>query len=122
METYMRESGPIVKDKDTVNTMIKLNVVIMRVIGKMVKNRVSLIMSIIKIYMKASSITMLNVDLVSNFLKMVISILANIRMENFMVKESIFGKMEPIILGILVEDTSMDVEDGNQADRIAKFI
>jgi len=118
----MRESGPIVKDKDTVNTMIKLNVVIMRVIGKMVKNRVSLIMSIIKIYMKASSITMLNVDLVSNFLKMVISILANIRMENFMVKESIFGKMEPIILGILVEDTSMDVEDGNQADRIAKFI
>lgn len=43
-------------------------------------------------------------------------------MENFMVRESIIGKMEMSILGTLVMDISMDMANGNRVSRKAKFI
>jgi hypothetical protein len=98
-----------------------LRVAIMRVIGKMVKSRVQVITTIIKIYMKVSSIKTLNADSECSSSKMGIDILVNTRMDNFMGTGSTFGRMGLIILDILVEGINMVVENGNQEDRIVKY-
>lgn len=70
----MKENGIMAKDKDMVSIRILINLFIMKVIGKMIKNKAKHINSTNKIYFRDNFIKISNKDLGFNFLKMVISI------------------------------------------------